>query len=107
MAERGISMNFTPHKEKLEKLFSLAIKNDVAIELNTSTLCKGLGFTMPSREIMQMYYDLGGRLVTVGSDAHTPQNIGREIADGMEMLKAIGFDSVLCVKNGKKQLIKI
>lgn len=107
MAECGITMDFAPHKQKLERLFSLAIKNDVAIELNTSTLYKGLGFTMPSKAIMQMYYDLGGRLVTLGSDAHTPQNIGRGISEGIEILKSIGFDSVLCIKNGKKQLMKI
>lgn len=107
MAECGISMDFSHHKEKLELLFSLAISNNVAIELNTSTLYKGLGFTMPTKDIMQIYNDLGGRLVTVGSDAHTPKNVGRGISEGICMLKEIGFDSVLCVKDGKKQLLKI
>lgn len=107
MAESGIYMDFTSHKEKLEALFSLAISKGVAIELNTSTLYKGLGFTMPNKEIMEMYYNLGGRLVTVGSDAHAPENVGRGISEGIGMLKDIGFDSVLTLKDGKKQLMKI
>lgn len=107
MAECGLIMDITPHKEKLEYLFSLAIKNDVALELNTSTLYKGLGFTMPTVDVMKMYRECGGRLITIGSDTHTPNNIGRGIAESIGMLQDIGFDSLLCVKDGKKQLVKI
>ena len=107
LAECGLTLDFSYHTEKLERLFSLAIEKGVAIEVNTSTFYKGLGFTMPTYELMEKYYAMGGRLVTLGSDAHTPENVGRGITEAIEMLKKIGFDSVLCMHDGKTQNIKI
>ena len=107
LAENGLTLDFSHHREKIQKLFSLIIEKGVALEVNTSTFYKGLGFTMPPREIIEEYYKCGGRLVTVGSDAHTPENIGRGIPEAIEMLKEIGFDSVVCMENGKIKNIKI
>ena len=56
---------------------------------------------------MEKYYSMGGRLVTLGSDAHTPENVGRGIAEAIEELKKIGFDSVVCMENGEVKNIKI
>ena len=107
LAECGTTLDFSRHTEKLERLFSLAIQKNVAIEVNTSTFYKGLGFTMPPYDIMRKYYSMGGRLVTLGSDSHTPENIGRGIAEAIEELKKIGFDSILCMENGEIKNIKI
>ena len=107
LAECGLTLDFSCHTEKIEKLFSLAIEKGVAIEVNTSTFYKGLGFTMPTYSLMEKYYSMGGRLVTLGSDAHTPENVGRGIAEAIEELKKIGFDSVVCMENGEVKNIKI
>ena len=45
--------------------------------------------------------------MTLGSDAHTPENVGRGIAEAIEELKKIGFDSVVCMENGEVKNIKI
>ena len=107
LAECGLTIDFSHHAQKLHKLFSLIIEKGVALEVNTSTFYKGLGFTMPPKSLLEEYYKCGGRLVTVGSDAHTPQNVGRGISEAIEMLKEIGFDFVVCMENGKIKNIKI
>ena len=107
LAECGLDLDFSQHEEKLEALFKLIIQKGVALELNTSTYYKGLGFTLPTYELMKKYYDMGGRLITVGSDAHTPENVGKGILDAIEELKKIGFDSLVCMRDGKTEIIKI
>ena len=107
LAECGLTLDFSCHKEKLQRLFSLIIEKGVALEVNTSTFYKGLGFTMPPRELVEEYYSAGGRLITLGSDAHTPENVGRGIAEAIEMLKEIGFDSVVCMQDGEVKNMKI
>ena len=43
------------------------------------------------REILVLYRDCGGEIVTVGSDAHIPAHVGRGIAQALELVKACGF----------------
>lgn len=106
-AECGIDFDFRPYYEKLESFFKKIIARDIALELNVSTLYKGLGFTMPDREILTLYRSCGGKLITVGSDAHTPDNLGRGISEGFDILQSVGFDRVLTVQDGQKILRKI
>ena len=101
------TMDFAPHHEKIRALYELIIKRDIALELNVSTLAKGLGISMPTLELLKTYRDAGGRLITVGSDAHAPEMLGKAIRKGYALLEAAGFDEVLTVRNGERVLQKI
>ena len=100
-------MDFTPHLDRIRSLYELLIKLDIALELNVSTITSGLGISMPTLELLKMYRDAGGRLVTVGSDSHSPDTLGKSIRKGFALLQAAGFDEVLTVRNGEKVLQKI
>ena len=62
---------------------------------------------MPNEELIKLYYECGGRLITVGSDAHFSENVGGCIEDAYAILKNIGFKTVLAKINGEKTEIKI
>ena len=49
----------------------------------------------------------GGELVTVGSDAHAPENVGNCIAEGFALLRECGFDRITACKDGKQFFIPI
>ena len=40
---------------------------------------------------MKRYHDLGGELITLGSDAHAPEHIAYDFATAEAILKEIGF----------------
>lgn len=103
----GKRLDFKPYYEKLEHLYRTVIERDIAIEINVSTLWKGLGISMPTLELLKLYRDCGGRLVTVGSDAHSPANLGRSIRQGYALLRTAGFDRILTVRNGERVLQSI
>lgn len=103
----GKAHDFAKHTNSLSRLFSKMISNDIALEVNVSTLWKGLGFAMPSYDILSIYRKIGGRLITIGTDAHSPRNVGDCIDTGFDLIRSVGFDSVLVVRNGNKTLIKI
>jgi histidinol-phosphatase (PHP family) len=54
-----------------------------------------------NEEILKLYYSLGGRKVTLGSDAHTVGGIGRGIAEATKQLAAMGFDGYYYYRNRK------
>lgn len=61
------------------------------IEVNTAGFKHGLGFQNPHVDILRRYYELGGEIVTVGSDAHAPEYVGHEFSKVTELLKCVGF----------------
>lgn len=106
MAISGMKFDFSPFRDKIAALFEKLIKHDIALEMNVSTLWRGYGFTMPHEELFRLYKDVGGSLITMGSDAHSPQNLGKSIGEGMDMLSSLGFSRLLVVRDGRKELVR-
>ena len=67
-------------------------ESGVALEFNTSGLRKG-DETSPTEELLALYRDCGGTLVSCGSDAHLVSDCGADIETGYEMLRRAGFTS--------------
>ncbi len=100
-------LDFKPHYEKIEHLYRAIIDRDIALEINVSTLWKGLGIAMPTLELLKFYRDCGGKLVTIGSDAHAPENLGKAIRKGYALLSTAGFGEVLSVLDGERVMRSI
>jgi len=83
---------------KYEQLFKAMIKNGKALEINTSNLRRGFGTTMPSEELIKLYREVGGKLVTVGSDAHRLHEIGANIEEGYALAGKYGLTPVDDIK---------
>lgn len=71
------------------------------IEVNTSGLRQGLGETLPSYELLAHYRALGGEILTIGSDAHQPGDIGHSFKEVLETLQEMGFENVYTYKQMK------
>ena len=74
----------------LEKIFGEIIRRGLILEANTSTGGSGQ-LTLPNTELLQAYYDMGGRKVTLGSDAHRLGRIAYNFDRAEKQLKKIGF----------------
>ena len=85
---------FKEVRDIIAEILKTAIEDGKGIEINTSSWHYGLSDTQPSREILQLYRDLGGRIITIGSDAHTTRYLGDHIKDAQEILKGIGFTEI-------------
>jgi len=72
-----------------EKILRTMIEGDIALEINTSPLRKGYRESSPGQDIVQKYADLGGRKITIGSDAHIPEDIVKDFDFVFRMLSAI------------------
>lgn len=75
----------------VEKILRLAIAGGKGIEVNTSCFHYGLKDLTPSGKILSLYHDLGGRIITIGSDTHDTNRLGDHVREAKEILKNIGF----------------
>lgn len=85
---------FEKVRDLIAEILRQAIADGKGIEVNTSSWHYGLPDTLPSRAILRLYKDLGGRIVTVGSDAHQPAYLADHIRDAYAILKdELGFSA--------------
>lgn len=73
------------------EILKIVIADGKGIELNTSSHRYGLPDSMPSAELLRLYRDLGGSILTIGSDSHAPAHLGAYIQEAKEYLKELGF----------------
>lgn len=87
-------INYRRIKEIIDEILIHIIRNNKGIEVNTSGLRYGMNCTLPNRDILTRYRELGGTIITTGSDAHYSEHIGSGFAELYELLRDIGFKYV-------------
>ncbi len=75
----------------ITEILKIVIADGKGIEINTSSHRYGLKDLTPSRDILRLYQELGGRIVTIGSDSHKPEHLGAFIDEAKLELTKIGF----------------
>lgn len=78
-------------EDLLIKILKHIIAHNKGIEINTSSFRYGLPDSTPSLAILKLYKQLGGRILTIGSDSHKQSHVGYHIELTKEKLKEIGF----------------
>ncbi|MDO4377747.1 MAG: histidinol-phosphatase HisJ family protein [Erysipelotrichia bacterium] len=69
-----------------------AIKDNKGIEVNTSCYRYGLSDLTPARNIIELYRDLGGKIITLGSDSHKKEHLGYRLKETKAELLSMGFE---------------
>ncbi len=85
--------NYRPacYADYIDPLLQTLIQKGKALECNTGGFRYRLGHPNPREEILRRYRELGGELITVGSDAHTPDYVGIEFDRTAQLLRECGF----------------
>lgn len=102
-----VSFDIMDFKQQLCEIFELLIKNEKGIEINTSGMRQGLGLMMPELDVVTLYKQMGGQLITVGSDSHHHNHVGADIVNALEMIKVAGFKSVTTYRKRVPNLVGI
>lgn len=87
----------------LETIFQTIIPEGKGIELNTSGTRYGLPHNMPGTDILKLYKQCGGEVLTLGSDAHKPEHIAHEFKESLELFSSLGFRYICTFTDGKPE----
>lgn len=99
-------LRYGNYEDAVDTLLKMLIEKGKGIEVNTSGL-KNTGSVMPEVSIIKRYFELGGEIVTVGSDAHEESAVGRAVNETLEILKRIGFRYVCAFDKRRPRYISI
>ncbi len=93
--------------ELYEPILRALVESGTALEINTSGLRHRVAETYPSAEIVRRFHEMGGRAVTVGSDAHRADQFGWALADGYRHARDGGFEALAFRRGGARVAVGI
>ena len=96
------AFRFSDYADVFEAILKTIIEHGKGIEINTGSLYKNMTYAHPHPSILKLYKELGGEIITVGSDAHIPKYIGYDFETyARDILTETGFQ-YYCTYNHMK-----
>lgn len=99
--------DFDQFKPQLKDILTKAIERNIGIEINTSGMRSSLAEPLPSQAVLKLYKELGGELLTVGSDSHKVETVGDHISEAIALAKECGFRYVFTYDKRQPSAISI
>ena len=100
-------ISYEEFKDIIDEILINLINKGKGIEINTSGIRYGLNTTHPNIDILKRYKELGGTIITVGSDAHRIEDLAADFDLAYDMLESVGFDSVAIYHKRVPEFVKI
>ena len=85
------ALDYTPYEETIHRILHTLVERGKGLEINTSPCRNGMGEPNPTPEVLHWYRELGGEVLTFGSDAHDADAIGAGFDAALEMARLAGF----------------
>ena len=85
--------SYERYRDVIDPILDLLLEHDIALEINTAGLSKGLSQCNPCTGIVRRYRQMGGRKITVGADAHAPAAVAAGFDTAAAILTEAGFDT--------------
>ena len=86
--------NFSDYKDILSIILKKVIERNIGIEINTSGFRNSVKESYPSIEVLRLYKELGGEIITIGSDSHNTEDVSKGYLLAIDMLKNLKFENI-------------
>ena len=93
--------SYDRYRDVIDPILEVLIAQGRALECNTGGYKYGLGEPNPSASVLKRYRELGGELITIGSDAHESRHLGYAFSQANSLLKECGFRYYTVYQNRK------
>jgi histidinol-phosphatase (PHP family) len=103
----GIEADISRFDDIIADSFRILAENGKGIEINTSGLRQGFGETFPNLKYVKLFRELGGEVLSIGSDSHTVEDIAKNFEDAADMAREVGFTRLCYFRERKPVFISI
>lgn len=100
-------LDWTPYEAPMRRVLRVVAGRGKALEVNTSYRRRGMGPPGPSIQVLRWFREEGGRWVTLGSDAHRPEDVGADFGEALDMVRAAGFEGVAVFRQRRPYRVPI
>ena len=96
---RDLYYTYEDYKDLIDPILEILVSEGICLEVNTANLVKGCRYPSPAPAVIRRYKEMGGRGVTVGSDAHDSAYTGARFEEAARILKDAGFKEYTVFEN--------
>ena len=89
-----MEFDYSKISKETEELLKAIIENNKSLEINSSGLRQLMARPMPDESIIKRYKELGGKNITIGSDAHCAKDVGAGVYECMRLTNKLGFEKM-------------
>lgn len=105
--DRSITNAWKEWPDLIDEILRQIIDQGLGLDVNTGGMKNGLPMQHPHDDVLRRYRELGGELITMGSDAHKTIHLGDHFPEVGEKLKAMGFQYAAAYKGRKAEFYKL
>jgi histidinol-phosphatase (PHP family) len=91
----------------IEDIFKTLINSSRGIEVNMSGFRYRIDCPLPDLSFVKLYHDLGGEIITVGTDAHSKHFVGKHLDLGYQLIEKAGFKYVTTFRERKPSFVAL
>lgn len=99
--------SYEKYRDIFDEILKTLIENEKGLEVNTGGLKKGMRDLHPCTDILKRYRELGGEIVTVGSDAHAPGSVAEHFDRAAKVLQECGFRYYTVFEKRNAEFVKL
>lgn len=100
-------LRYNDYSDIIDEILKIIITKDKGIEVNTSGYKYNLNVTHPQYDIVKRYKELGGKIITIGSDSHHYKTLCSNFDIAYDLIKEVGFKEITLFRNRKPLFKKI
>lgn len=104
---QGMELDIKKYEAEIRDIFRVLIINGKGIEINTASLDDAFGDVIPSLYYLKIYHEMGGEIITIGSDGHREDRIGFGFEYALDLLREAGFKAISSFEKRKVTFIDI
>ncbi len=96
-----------PFAGLIDEILRACLASDIIPEVNMSGVRQEVGECFPAADTVRRYRELGGRCMSIGSDAHTAAHVGAGLPEATRILRQNGIDSLAVFRDRRLEPVPI
>lgn len=104
---RNRNYTYSEYSDCIDTILRILINKNIALEVNSSGYKYELGEPNPSKDVIVRYRELGGELITIGSDAHDSSRISKDFDRIALLLSQCGFAHYCVYQNRQPVFLEL
>ena len=102
-----IPVDLSRYDSIIDEILRTLAQKGLGLEINTAGLRREIGQTAPTLPYIKRFRQLGGEILTFGSDAHRAQDLGAGLDTAIEMAKEAGFSYFAFFKKREPRMLSL